>query len=144
MYTSSGIFEWPTCMMTSRIRAGVKLQRRSIENVWGFCSPPDEHRYNLWSIVVVCSHLHALTTAQCSITWTVSRRFRRCAMGHRQSLLILAHFTSAFLSCQPLLYTSMTSSISMYIRSYTRRHLLWHMTSILRLVWINCLYVTSG
>ena len=39
--------QWPTCMMTSRTRAGVKLQWRAIENVGGFCSPPDKHRYNL-------------------------------------------------------------------------------------------------
>ena len=39
--------QWPTCMMTSRTRAGVKFQRRAIENVWKFCSPPDKHRYNL-------------------------------------------------------------------------------------------------
>ena len=45
--------EWPTCMMTSRTRAGVKFQRRAVENVWEFCSPPDKHRYNLWSTVAV-------------------------------------------------------------------------------------------
>ena len=39
--------QWPTCIMTSRTRAGVKLRRRAIENVWGFCIPPDKHRYNL-------------------------------------------------------------------------------------------------
>ena len=27
----------PTCMTTSCTRVGVKLQRRAIENVWGFC-----------------------------------------------------------------------------------------------------------
>ena len=47
--------EWPTCIMTSRTRAGVKLRWRAIENVWGFCIPPDKHRYNLWSIVAVAA-----------------------------------------------------------------------------------------
>ena len=27
--------QWPTCIMTSRTRAGVKLQQLAIENVWG-------------------------------------------------------------------------------------------------------------
>ena len=26
---------WPTCMMTSRTRAGVKVRQLAIENVWG-------------------------------------------------------------------------------------------------------------
>ena len=35
--------QWLTCIMMSRMRAGIKLQRRTIENVWEFCTPPDNH-----------------------------------------------------------------------------------------------------
>ena len=52
--------------------------RRAIENVWRFCTPPDKHCCSLWSIVAVAALLHALTTAECSIAWRISRRFRHC------------------------------------------------------------------
>ena len=35
--------QWPTCVITSRTRAGVKLYQHAIENVWGFCTSPDQH-----------------------------------------------------------------------------------------------------
>ena len=35
---------------------GVKLQQwHVIENVWGFCTPPDKHRCNLWSTVALAT-----------------------------------------------------------------------------------------
>ena len=45
--------QWLTCIMTSHMRAGIKLWRHAIENVWEFCTPPDNHCCNLWSIVAV-------------------------------------------------------------------------------------------
>ena len=40
-------------IMTSRTRAGVKLQRLAVENVWRFCTPLHKHRCNV-SIVASC------------------------------------------------------------------------------------------
>ena len=34
-------FKWPTCIMTSSTRAGVKILLSPIENVWGIDTPPD-------------------------------------------------------------------------------------------------------
>ena len=45
--------KWPTCMITSRTRAGVKIRRRSVENVWKIYTPPDKRNCNLRSIVAV-------------------------------------------------------------------------------------------
>ena len=50
-------FQWLTCIMTSRMRAGVKILLSSIENVWGIYTPPDENVCNLWSIVAVTALL---------------------------------------------------------------------------------------
>ena len=35
VYQMVGAPKWPTCMMTSRMRAGVKVPQLAIENVWG-------------------------------------------------------------------------------------------------------------
>ena len=39
--------QWPTCIMTSRTRAGVKILLSPIENVWGIDTPPDKNVCNL-------------------------------------------------------------------------------------------------
>ena len=44
--------QWPTCIMMSCTRAGVKLRRHA---VWGFHTPLDKHLCNLWSIVAVAT-----------------------------------------------------------------------------------------
>ena len=71
--------QWPTCMMMSHTRAGVKLQWHAIKNIWGFCSPPDINTViacNQQQLLPLFLHalslfplfLHALTISECSIT----------------------------------------------------------------------------
>ena len=105
--------QWPTCVITSRTRAGVKLHQRAIENVWGFCTSPDQHCWSLWSIVhgLICypkivEYRILEPCSQSNITWRT---------GGETEASLCKSWSSECLESLPLIIQGETCVLSMHL-----------------------------